>query len=242
MSILKRLPGSRCSQVERAWEGATVVLIGGGPSLSTHDVAQVAVAYAREVVKCVVINDAYLLAPFADLLYFADSHWWKWQTSGIPKPSLGLSAEQVKALFADFKGTRCTIKNTGANVTDESIHMLLNVHGTAHGTGLSSDPCALATGRHSGFQALNLAVLAGATRVLLLGFDGRADKAGKTHWFGEHPRPTNPAIYAQIKQSFSMAEKDLKALGVEVINCSPGSAIDSFEKMPLGEALMRHVG
>jgi len=50
-------------------------------------VAQVAAAYERGKVRCIIINDAYLLAPFADILYFADSHWWKWQTTGTAKPA-----------------------------------------------------------------------------------------------------------------------------------------------------------
>ena len=236
MSPLRRLPASRYSIVEPVWSGDTVVIIAGGPSLTHEQVLLVQRAHAAGRVRCVVVNDAYLLAPFADVLYFADSHWWKWHTEGIPKPSLGMTAEQVVAAFRAFAGVRCTIKNSGANVTDDNVHMLLNATIGNPRLGLSSEPTALVTGRHSGFQALNLSVLAGAVRVLLLGFDARASQ-NKTHWFGEHPRPTNPSIYAEIKKSFSMAEKLLKAAQVDVVNCSPGTAIDSFPKSTIAEAL-----
>ena len=42
-------------------------------------------------------------------------------------------------------------------------------------------------GGNSGFQAINLAFLWGATRIILLGFDCKA-VAGKDHWFGQHPQ------------------------------------------------------
>jgi hypothetical protein len=103
--------------------------------------------------------------------------------------------------------------------------------------GLSTDSRALVTGRNSGFQALNLAVLAGARRILLLGFDGKPAADGKAHWFGDHSRPTPVAAYPLYRQAMSAAENALAAAGVEVVNCSPGSAIDSFHKAALQEVL-----
>ena len=239
MSILRRIPGERFSEVEPLWAGGLAVLIGGGPSLTPEHVALVHAQRVRGI-YCIAVNDAYLLAPWADVCYFADSHWWKWQTVGTPKPQLGLSGEQVRERFSAFAGEKCTIENSGANVTDERVHMLRNRDHPNLGHGLSLDPRVLVTGRHSGFQAINLAVLAGARTIILLGYDGRPSADGKAHFFGEHPRPTPAAAYEYYRKAYSAAEREIIAAGVKVLNCSPGSAIDSFEKLPLECALEAH--
>ncbi len=234
MSVLSRKPGERFSRVERLWAGETAVLVGGGPSLSEEQVERVRAAHEAGRVRVVAVNDAYLRLPCADVCYFADSHWWKWHYEGIEKP--GLSAGEVRERFATFAGQKCSIQNSGANIHDELVHILRNKHFPMNGNGLSLDPAALVTGRHGGFQALNLAVLAGAKRALLLGYDGRRGANG-THWFGQHPRPTPEAAFAEYRRAFSAAERDLQRAGVEVINCTPGSAIDSFPKVSLNEVL-----
>lgn len=235
--ILHRRAGERFSEVAREWPGATVVLIGGGPSLSPAQLELVCAARAAEAVRCIAVNDGYLAAPFSDVCYFADSHWWHWHTHGIPKPAIGMTAEDVRGLFAAFRGQKCTIENSGANVTDDAVHMLRNRNFNAHADGLSLDPRALMTGRNSGFQALNLAVLAGATSILLLGFDGQVGADGRTHWHGDHPRPTPDAAYPLYRQAMAAVSAVLQEACIRVVNCSPASAIDSFESMPLEEAL-----
>lgn len=236
--ILERLENG-FSKVLPNWAGSTVVLIAGGPSLTPKQVEQT--TWLRRIYT-IAVNDAYLLAPWADVCYFADSHWWQWHSNGIEKPSLGLSAEAVRQRFRSFAGQKCTIQNSGANVKDPAVHMLRNIHYPNHGLGLSLDPQALCTGRNSGFQVLNLAILAGAKRIILLGYDGAPAADGRTHWFGDHPRPMPPAVYPYFVGAFSAAEKAIADAGVQVVNCSPGSRINSFSHMDLMDALeMFHV-
>jgi hypothetical protein len=104
--------------------------------------------------------------------------------------------------------------------------------------GISLDPEALRTGGNSGYQALNVAVLSGASTVLLVGYDGREPLPGQgSHWFGNHPKLEPIGVFATYRESFSRAAAAIKAVGVRVINCSPGSAINAFEKMDLEAAL-----
>lgn len=220
------------SRVLPNWKGNTVVLIAGGPSLKP-----VQVFMAKESgAKCIAVNDAYLIAPWADVNYFADAKWYEWHRDGIERPKLGFSAIEVKELFAEFAGEKCSIQNSGARIDDSKVHILKNAHEPLHGYGLSADPERIVTGRNSGFQALNIAVLAGAKKVLLLGYDGKPGKEA-SHWFGEHPSMPPMAVYDEYKRSFSAAEEPLKVAGVTVINCSDDSAIDSFPKMTLRHAL-----
>jgi hypothetical protein len=91
----------------------------------------------------------------------------------------------------------------------------------------------LPMGTNSGLRAVELAVQLGATRVLLLGFD-----LGGTHFFGEHPAPlknTNllPGRFEVFKAQFA----SYKPRGVEIINCTPGSALTCYPKADLDACL-----
>lgn len=242
--ILERIEGSRRSRVVPAWKGRTAALLGGGPSLTIADVEIVRQARAEDRLRVIAVNDAYLLAPWADVHYAADRRWHAWHTAGIPKPSLGLSAADVAARWREFAGQKAAVEwgteyptpQPNAVIADESVHLIGNLHGPYHGEGLSLDPERIVTGRHSGFQALNLAVLAGATRILLLGYDGGAAPDGRTHWHDGHP-VASADISQYLRSSFSAAERQLAEAGVEVVNCSLSSAINSFPKATLAEAL-----
>jgi hypothetical protein len=233
LSILRRV--GQFSEVVREWQGETVVLIGGGPSLTQDQVGMVRVSHKATEVRCIAVNDAYLWAPFADVCYFADMHWFKWQTDGVAKPLLGLTADQVRERFASFAGQKCSIDNNGVFVKDPAVHVLRQAKGGCYG--LSLDPCRVVTGRNSGYQALNMAVLSGAKTVILIGYDAQVPKNGPSHFFGEHPTTAPAAVVSEYRTSFRMGADAIKAAGVRVINASPGSAVDAFEKADLAEAL-----
>lgn len=199
------------------WEGETAVCIGGGPSLTQEQVD-----YCRNRARVIAINNALFLAPWSDLHYVCDRRWMiDWH--GGRKEVL------------QFKGLRVTI----------DIHIAENCPGwhwlendDCNGReGLSERKTALKTGRNSGYQVINLAVLLGCRRIALLGYDMRA-VGGKTHWHPDHPTATNPNIYHRaMLPSFPSLVEPLKEKGVEVINCTPGSALDVFPRMELEEAL-----
>lgn len=243
--ILRRLQDSRFSEVVREWKDGTAVVLGGGPSLTVAQVEQVRRArIAGKVAGCIAVNDTYLWAPWADVCYFADSQFWEWHTAGLYKPLLGLKADQVRERFASFAGQKCSVHVIGNKIEDnkikdESIHILWNKRSTNNAQGFSLDQRVLETahGKNSGFQALNIAALAGAKTIILLGLDGRPAADGREHFHGGHPRPTPAAFYEAMRKGFSAAENEIKAAGVKVLNCSPGSAIDSFSKMKIEEAL-----
>jgi len=219
VSVLRREAEGAFSQVALEWREAIAVLIGGGPSLTPQ---QVELVSARRALRVIAVNDAYRLAPFADICYFADSEWWGWHKD---RPD-----------FQAFAGQKCSISDSGGNIKDPAVHILRNANGRGHSFGLSLDPKQIVTGSNSGYQALNIAVLAGAKTILLLGFDAR-EPTGKTHWFGDHPKREPIAAYAEYRKAFSAGERAILAAGVKVVNCSPDSAIDSFPKMDLEDAL-----
>lgn len=233
--ILERIDGP-FSRVLPLWCDFPVVLLGGGPSLTPAQFDLVRAARASDAVRVIAINDAYLLAPWADVHYAADSKWHTWHGVGIPKPKLGLSAPAVRERWAAFPGQKCGLETAQPYLPDD-VHML-RVAPWSHERGLSRDPGTLATGRHdgytghSGFQALNLATLAGAKDIILLGYDAR-----EGHFHGGHPIPTPADVWDHIRRSFSCIERELNDDGVRVLNCSPGTSIDTFPKPNLDDAL-----
>ena len=86
---------------------------------------------------------------------------------------------------------------------------------------------------NSGAQAINLAYLMGATRVILLGYDMGA--TGHSHWFGSHPEGLMNGNYSGYVGNFSKLASDLKREGVEVINCTPTTALTQFPKAEIGD-------
>ena len=87
--------------------------------------------------------------------------------------------------------------------------------------GLSASPLRIHQGGNSGYQALNLAVLLGSERIILLGYDMHGG-----HWHGRHGGRLNnpePGNFARWIAAFRTVRAP-----VPVINCTPGSALDVF--------------
>ena len=196
------------------WPGATVACLGGGPSLTVEQLNEL-----RGRARVIAINDAWRLAPWADALYACDGRWWRKQ-------------DGVRA----YAGLKITLSNSAAQVAAWPEIKVLENTGTE---GLELSPHGLRTGRNGGYQAINLAVHLGARRILLLGYDMRLSADGRSHWFGDHADwPTRPNIYRDVfLPHFEGLAHALDAIGVAVVNCTPGSALQVFPTAPLDQAL-----
>ena len=200
--------------VPRLWDGATIVCLGGGPSLTR---AQVDCCRGRA--RVIAINDSYLLAPWAEVLYFCDRRWFEWH--------------QAKPAFRAFEGIKVTL--------DEQV---LKAHPEIRGVkntgrdGLETDPTGVRTGRNGGYQAINLAVHLGARRIVLLGYDMKPAADGRTHWHGGHPVALRETVFAHsMLPCFPSLVEPLRQRRVAVLNATPGSALTVFPMLALEEAL-----
>lgn len=210
--ILVREEGEKLSRVTRAWEGKTVVCMATGPSLTPEQVAIVRASGA----KTIAVNDAYTLAPFADLLYFADVKWHAWH--------------RERQAFREFAGEKCSIF-LGVDPKLGAIHLLRQ----ASYVGLSTNPGEICTGANSGYQAINIAVLSGAKRIVLIGYDAQPS-GGRQHFFGDHPDKSH-APYDVIRHRFADLIEPTRKLGVEILNATPVSAITCYPKVDLAASL-----
>jgi hypothetical protein len=242
MKVMERLGDGNEARITRAWQGRKVVCIGGGPSLTQEQLALIQRAREADAIRVVAINDQYLVAPWADVLYFADRKWYDWHVAGVEKswPWVKFSAEHVKQAFENFPGEKVTIRRypKPEQMKDEakypaSVSRLANL-GCER---LSENPAGVHTGKNSGYQVMNAVVLAGANPILLVAYDMRFH-GQRTHSHNGHRDRTAEAAYTtDYARQFNTAEHQLNALGVRVINCTPGSRIRCFPTSTLEQEL-----
>lgn len=196
--------------VPRLWPGGTVACLATGPSLTQADVDLV----TARVDGVIAVNDAVRLAPRADILYACDGRWWKWH-DGVPT----------------FTGLKFALKSDARHWESHGVQVLKD----GGLEGLDLRPGYIRRGHNSGFQAINVAVHAGAARILLLGYDMRGG-----HFFGRHPDNSAPQ-FAACLPLFQTLVAPLAAAGVEVINCTRKTAITCFRRAPLEQAVRKAV-
>lgn len=195
--------------VPKLCPGGTVAIFAGGPSLTQADVD-----YCRgKVDASIAINNSYKLAPWVTALYAADRKWWTWH-KGCP----------------GFKGLKYTLSPTAPRMYPD-VQLLKNTGRE----GLDVNPTGLHHGYNGTHQAMNLAVHFGAKRIVLLGVDMRP-LDGKEHWHGDHPNKSRSPYKLFIRMVGTLVNP-LNDLGIEVINCSPRSALECFPKRSLRDVL-----
>lgn len=212
--------------INRSWDAEPVIVAASGPSLKQYVVQAVRMARWLDGWRVLVVNDAVRSMPWADALYAADMHWWQ-QYQGVP----------------EFQGMRYTSHGLDPQFCDDKVSQLdcpTKLHAVwAHpGQAFSTDPHGIHYGDppHSGFQAVNLALLLGASRVVLVGFDYQF-VGGESHFFGDHPpglRQVEEPSYREMARAF-----DHVHVTVPILNASPTSALDVFPQVRLDEALRR---
>jgi len=209
------------TSVPKLFPGETVAILAGGPSLTQADVDA-----CRGRVRVIAIKDAIRLAPWADVLYSGEIRWWRHYGDSLQFAGLryGIEATSPPPAFPAGLGPWgvTVLRNTGP-------------------VGLETDPSGLRTGKNSGFQAVNLARHLGAKTILLLGFDMQPSEQGQTHWFGAHPYTMADSPYREFLECWPTIVEPLRQEGVEVLNCTPTSALKVFQMMSVADALTRGV-
>jgi len=209
--------------IKPEWKGQTVTLIGGGPSLTTAQIVSVKEGWWAGLTRVIGVNDAYRIAPWIDGLYAADPPWWEMHIKAIRDTHIPL------LMCQDFEAaSRWGLRHVAGPPS--------KFHGYTEG--ISTDPEYIHFGSNSGFQAMNIAFHLGAKRIILVGYDMKATPGKPSHWFGDHPPGlVNHYGYSNWVISFEQAAPQLAEAGVEVINCTPDSAIKCFPSRKVSDVL-----
>ena len=201
------------------WKGAAVAIIGGGPSLSQTDVRLCRKAGCRTI----GVNDAYKFGTDIDITFFGDSEWY-WGTAHHPGHFGALQ---------QWPGMRITCD---PRLKDEPRLICLK---RWQGEGIVDFP-QLKLYRNSGASAIALAVMMGASRIYLLGFDG-TKRQGKHNWHEDNVHTIEDSIYLKHQMQMSLLAEDVRRYPYNpspvIWNCTPGSAYDCFTDADLTEVL-----
>lgn len=201
------------------WPNSTVVCIASGPSLTLEQVERVKEWRCGADRYVIAINDIGLTSrlplavPDCDLWYAADDTFWQFYSEQALKAS--------------------TLRVCAAKHASELWHLSLD---TTWREIFAWEPGKAASGGHSGFQALQIAINAGASKVILLGYDCKA-QGKQTNAFGRKPNQIHRDSPYQTWPEWYLKLKQVLPRPINIVNCSLGSAITAFGYTPIEEAL-----
>lgn len=203
------------------WSGQIVAIIASGASAKEANLEPL-----RGRAKVIAIKENIELCPWADVVYGCDAAWWR-HRNGL-KDFKGLRVCWAPEIPFQFPGVRSVkIRIAKDSPREYSDKLILDGSGD------------IGSGSNSGFQAFNLALRWGARRIILVGFD--MDDRGGVHWYGRNNWRgcSNPDVdnFLRWIRAFMLAVPDLEAIGAQVINASPRSALKAFPRRSIDDAL-----
>ncbi len=190
---------------EAKWQDQDVFIIGGGHSLEPFDFN---LLKPELTIGC---NTAYQYGiEICKICFFGDSKWWK----------------EHKERLEQFKGAVFTnVPQLQKDTTPWLWIMGREQRGLSH--------TALGWNNNTGAGAVNLALLLGAKKVFLLGFDMHLSKNGKPNWHNQLLDKPNKNVYLKFIKGFGRLAKDLpeKFPGSEIFNVTDDSSLNLFPKI-----------
>jgi hypothetical protein len=190
--------------VPSIWDGTSpVFILGGGPSLAAVDLA------CLHGQRVIAVNNAYQLGPWP-VMFYGDHRWFLLHAEGL-------------ARFPGLKITTST-QQQGAQGQAMGVRVVDKAKGPF---GIQRNPRVVSWNKSSGACAINVAVHLGAKKIVLLGFDMKRIE-GKSNWHVDHPQTPNIDPYPAFLVPFQSIAHDLKAIGIECVNATLGSALTVF--------------
>jgi len=230
--------------IPKMWEGGECWIIGGGPSMPREfgvpeDVIKgvqedelpmsayspfLSAIHDKHVIG---VNAAYLIGDWLDIIFFGDAGFY-WEN---------------RRRLAKYGKIQASC-NPNLNNNRKVINVKFTPRDGKYPYGISKRPNRVSWNDNTGACAINLAYHLGVKRVYLLGFDMQNDPRGYSHFHVHYSRLKNgkkggvkPQRFAKHLSAFPAIVKDAKRLNLEVINVSPESKIEGFEKRSLSEIL-----
>lgn len=193
---------------EPLWQGRTVFILAGGPSLREID---------PDILKgqtLLVINASCMLAPWAGLLLFMDQGW----------------AMAHQREIAEWKGLAVSTSITAKRMMPRKVNRIQvvlkdNFQDVPEGY--------VRMGASGGHVAISLAIAMGAKTLVLLGYDMKLAKDGKSHFHNEYLRHNDDIYVNKFIPGFRGWNQQAKEVGVDIFNTSSDSALDEFPRASL---------
>ena len=206
------------------------VIVGTGPSLSQEQIDYINEASADNRCRVFGVNNAFKVIDL-DVLLSCNPEWWDY--------------------YADDPDLFSAMDQWTWDLKTADKYDLNHIKGK-WGDSICTDPEYIHYGHSSGFQIINLAYHYGIREFILVGYDMKYGEGYNNkkriagtgrHFFGEYPKELLhwPKV-GDNNEFVGLLEKvykkiDCEELGIRIINCSPGSALDFFEVAKLEDVL-----
>jgi len=190
---------------ESKWEGEDVFVIGGGNSLKGFD-------WNLLENECTIgCNSAFTLGEkVCKICIFGDYKWFN----------------KFKSEIQSYKGILFT---NSSQLRNTRLNWLWTMPRKGKGLGATT----LGWNSNTGAAAINLALILGAQRIFLLGFDMHLSKEGKSNWHNKLIGKQKAVVYKKFIKAFTKVSIDLKNVfpGRDIINITDDSDLDIFPKV-----------
>jgi hypothetical protein len=197
---------------EGIWTGAPCYIVGGGPSLKGFDFTKL------RGHRVIAVNRAFEFVENPALFVTLDDRYIR----GVVGGAYG---GEVAERFAALDCPKLVVQSSTTEPLPPGVLAL--PRGGEIGGIADSFKAGLWSGKNSGFVALQVALLLGASEVNLLGFDMTPG------WHHEgHPWPTDPGVYAIFANAFDAVAEKVQRRAV-VRNLSPESGLTCFPRYRL---------
>ena len=193
------------------WAGGVAYIIGGGPSVNNINFD---LLKDKKIIGC---NNAFELDVAVDVCWSGDMRW------------LLRNKEKLR----HFGGLKLTCVQ--AQQIPPGIHQLQR----GKLNGIEKDPRKISWNHNTGASAINVAYHFGAKKIVLLGFDMQHIE-GKNNWHDSHAPTWSPAPDVYEKRflpKFNQIKIDADALGLDIVNATPGSALTLFPIVELKDVI-----
>lgn len=190
-------------RIPRLWPDSIVAILATGPSLKDDVVDRVMAVHAAGLCHAIAINDAFRVAPWADMLVANDFPWWDVHRAEVA------SFAGLKVTCSQFPGT-----------------FKLDVSGNK---GFDPRPEYVRTGSNSSLTGAHVAAHLGAKRIVFFGLDLSSDRG--EHFFGSHPsRLRNTRDFGPMRRRFyDFAEAiSVHRPEIQLLNATPASALEAL--------------
>lgn len=184
----------------------TIYIIGGGPSLVDNNPDDL----LGDDDLVIAVNDAYQYK-CAKACLFADNSWWRMH----------------RARLEAWDGIIWT--------TTDIDHKRLQ-HIEKRKAELSSCPDWIAWNMCTGWAALNMALLTGAPKIVLLGFDMGFSAAGEPNWHRNIRRLRPSSFNCFVNRQGTIAAAAKQKFDAEIVVCEP-TALEAFCTMSYADAV-----
>lgn len=204
-------------EVDPAKYNHVCYIVAGGPSLKGFDWSLL-----TPDKFVVAINRSYEVLPHAQVLYFTDNDYWSKHKHDMAKHNGQMIRGAINPHKEKMPEDVIVYKLTGLN-------------------GLETKEGMLKHGSNSTYAALNLVTVHfGFKKVYLLGVDmkwGKTGNKGTSHWHDGHRRIDPETGYKKMMTAYNTIAPPLKDMGVKVYNANPDSALNTFPKITLEQAV-----